>query len=86
MACRGGMNLGDECRNWDQVGLDFLSKAVGGGSGTIMIDLLSDHKEISPSETYTIMVTVGSDTKNGVRSIGVDSIKIPISVEAERYV
>jgi hypothetical protein len=77
-----GMSLGDEWRNKVDVGVTYLQDPVGGGTGMIIIDLVSDQKAILPSETYNIMISVGSDTKNGVRSIGVDSIKIPISVEA----
>ncbi|GIP17336.1 hypothetical protein J40TS1_29780 [Paenibacillus montaniterrae] len=77
------MNLGNEWRNKVEVGVTNLQDPAGGGSGTIIIDLVPDDKAILPSETFNIMVSVGSDTKDGVRSIGVNSIKIPISVNAE---
>lgn len=81
----GDMSLGDEWRNQVVVGVNYLGEPSGGGTGTIVIDLVSDRKTILPSENFNIMVAVGSDTnpKNGARSIGVDFIKIPISVGAE---
>ena len=48
-----------------------------------MIDLVSNRKTILPSETFNVMVTIGSDLQKGIRSIGVGYIKIPISVDAE---
>jgi hypothetical protein len=80
-----GDNIIDEWRNRVEVGATYLQEPAGGGTGTIMIDLVSERKAILPSETFNILVTVGSDTnpKNGVRSIGVVFIKIPISVNAE---
>ncbi|MEK3794497.1 hypothetical protein MKX42_22400 [Paenibacillus sp. FSL R7-0204] len=77
------MNLGKEWRNKVEVGVTNLQNPAGGGSGMIIIDLVSDSKTILPSENFNIMVSVGSDTKGGVRSVGVNSIKIPISVKAE---
>jgi hypothetical protein len=82
-ASEGDKSLGDEWRNMVVVGVDPLGTPSGGGTGTIMIDLVSDRKAILPSEIFNIMVAVGSDTQEGVRSIGVDWIKIPISVNAE---
>jgi len=82
-ASEGDKNLGDEWRNEVVVGVNPLGKPSGGGTGTILIDLVSDRKAILPSETFNIMVTVGSDTQNGVRSVGVGFIKIPISVNAK---
>jgi len=78
-----GDNVIDEWRNRVEVGVDPMGKPTGGGTGTIIIDLVADRKSILPSETYNILVTVGSDMQNGVSSIGVDSIKIPISVNDE---
>ncbi|WP_143762585.1 MULTISPECIES: hypothetical protein [unclassified Cohnella] len=82
-ASEGEMFLGDEWRNMIEVGVDPLGKPSGGGTGTLVIDLASDRKAILPSETFNVLVTIGSDTQNGVRSIGVGFIKIPISVSAE---
>ncbi|MFC4306691.1 hypothetical protein [Cohnella boryungensis] len=78
-----GDNIIDEWRNRVEVGVDYLGKPSGGGSGTVVIDLVSDQKAILPSEIFNVMVTVGSDMREGVRSIGVGFIKIPISVAAE---
>jgi hypothetical protein len=66
-----------------EVGVGYPSAPKGGGTGTIVVDLVSDGKAILPSET--VMVSIGSYTnpKNGVNSMGVGYIKIPISVDAE---
>lgn len=73
----------DEWRNRVEIGVDPSGTPAGGGTGTIIIDLVSDEKAILPSETFNIMVSLGSDTQNGVRSVGVGFIRIPISVNAE---
>ncbi|WP_256761989.1 hypothetical protein [Cohnella sp. WQ 127256] len=75
----------EEWRYRVDVGLGYPGNPSGGGTGTILIDLVSDRKAILPSETSIVMVTIGSDTnpKTGVNSMGVGFIKIPISVDAE---
>lgn len=82
-ASKGDKSLGDEWRNEIVVGVDYLGKPSGGGTGTILIDLVSDRQAILPLEIFNIMVAIGSNTQNGVRSIGVDYVKIPISIDAE---
>lgn len=82
-ASKTDMSLGDEWRNMVQVGVTYQREPAGGGTGTIIIDLVSDSKTILPSENFNVVVAVGSDTTGGVHSIGVDSIQIPISVNAE---
>lgn len=73
-----------EWRNRVEIAVDPSLKPVGGGTGTIMIDLVSDQKAILPSETFNIMISIGSNTQNGVKSVGVSYIKIPISVSMDR--
>ncbi|MFC7150242.1 hypothetical protein [Cohnella cellulosilytica] len=73
----------DEWRNRVEIGFNPSFKPVGGGTGTVMFDLVADRKAILPEETFNLLVTIGSDMKYGVRSVGVGFIKIPISVKAE---
>ncbi|BBI33854.1 hypothetical protein KCTCHS21_32530 [Cohnella abietis] len=75
-------SLGDDWRNQVEVGVTYVGNPAGGGTGTVIIDLVPDRKAILPSESFIIGVAVGSSTKGGVRSIGVDSIKIPISLDS----
>jgi len=82
-ASEGDMSLGDEWRNMVVVGAGRSGTPSGGGTGTISIDLVSDRKAILPSEIFNVTVSIGSDTQKDVRSIGVDWVKIPISVNAE---
>jgi len=70
-----------EWRNMVEVGVGFEGKPSGGGTGTIMIDLVSDQRAIQPSETFNIAVAIGSSMKNGVRTINAGNITIPISVK-----
>ncbi len=74
-----GDRMLDEWRNRVEIGVDPSFKPSGGGTGTVMIDLVSDRKAIVPAETFNILVTIGSEMKNGVRSVGVGFIKIPIT-------
>ncbi len=47
-----------------------------------MIDLVPDQKAIDPSETFDIMVAVGSGEKNGAKVLETDSVRVPISAAA----
>ncbi|UUX91145.1 hypothetical protein [Methanoplanus endosymbiosus] len=63
-----------------EVGRDHTFMPVGGGTGTVLIDLVPDKNAVNMSWNSNISVVVGSDEKNGVRICGTDSIGIPISV------
>lgn len=76
----GGGNTIDEWRIWVEVGASHGRPPLGGGSGTLVIDLVADRKAVLRSETYNVMVSVGSSLQNGIKSIGVGYLKIPISV------
>ncbi len=61
-----------------QVGRDRSYIPTGGGTGTVVLDLVLN-KDITPQpETFNIMVAVGSDEKDGVKIEGPDYIEISI--------
>lgn len=63
-----------------EIGTSHNWRPTGGGTGTVVIDLVPDEKNaIQQSETFDITVAVGSDDKNGKRIAQPDhiSIKIP---------
>lgn len=61
-----------------QVGRDCSYIPTGGGTGTVVLDLVLN-KDITPQpETFNIMVAVGSDEKDGVKIEGPDYIEISI--------
>lgn len=78
----GGGNTIDEWRIWIEIGASHGRSPVGGGSGTLVIDLVADRKAVLRSETYNVMVSIGSSIRNGINSIGVGYLKIPISVSS----
>ncbi|MGG1639244.1 hypothetical protein MHH56_28340 [Paenibacillus sp. FSL K6-3182] len=55
-------------------------KSTGDGTGTVVIDLVSDKKAIQESDKFSISVAVGSDEKDGVKIVGPDYVEIPISL------
>ncbi|WP_202080437.1 hypothetical protein [Caldalkalibacillus salinus] len=57
-----------------------VGRDTGGGTGTLVIDIVPDQNVINPSETFNISVSVGSDEKNGTKIVGTDSISVPISL------
>lgn len=63
-----------------EVGRDRSYRPTGGGTGTVVIDLVPDQNAIRPSETFNIAVAVGSDERNGTKIVDTDSINIPISI------
>jgi hypothetical protein len=69
-----------EWRAWIEVGTDHSWRPTGGGTGTVVIDIVPDQNAIQPSETFNIGVAVGSDERNGIKVSHPDSIKVPISL------
>lgn len=63
-----------------EVANELYRPRTGGGTGTIVIDIVHDKDEKHQPETFKIGVTVGSNEKNGVKIIGTDFIEIPISL------
>ncbi|GMQ60744.1 hypothetical protein AN1V17_51470 [Vallitalea sediminicola] len=63
-----------------EIGRDRSYIQTGGGTGTVMIDLVLDKNVKVQPETFNIMISVGSDEKDGVMIEGPDSIYIEIPI------
>ncbi|EHQ35229.1 hypothetical protein [Methanoplanus limicola] len=68
--------------NWStmvEVGRDRTFTPVGGGTGTVLIDLVPvENSESVNAKAPGILVSVGSDEKDGINICGTDSIEIPV--------
>ncbi len=53
---------------------------TGGGTGTVVIDLVLDEDSINQPEILNFMIAVGSDERNGIKIAHPDSIEVPISI------
>lgn len=69
----------NEWEAWIEDGRDRGYRATGGGTGTVVIDLVPDKSVNDQTETY-FSVEVGSSAKDGIKVMGTDFIKIPITL------
>lgn len=53
---------------------------TGGGTGTVVIDLVLDKDITLQPDIFNIMVAVGSDEKDGIKIEGPDHISIEIPI------
>jgi hypothetical protein len=65
---------------WIEIGRDRSYRPTGGGTGTVVIDLVPDKNIKDKSVTFEIGVEVGSDASGGRKVMGTDFIKVPISL------
>lgn len=72
-----------EWKTWIEVARNRSETPSEGGSGTIVIDLVSDRQAIQSSDIAHISVAVGAIEKDGVRTVDLDAIKIPISAASD---
>ncbi|WP_199615277.1 hypothetical protein [Paenibacillus alkalitolerans] len=63
-----------------EVGRDRSYRPTGGGTGTVVIDLVPDKDTKHQPETLKVGVEVGSSEKDGVKIMGTDSIEVPVSL------
>jgi hypothetical protein len=63
-----------------EVGRDRGYTQTISGSGTVVIELVPIDDEIAGTETFNIMVEVGSEEKDGVKICGTDFVEIPVSL------
>ena len=63
-----------------QIGRKGMYIPTGGGTGTVVIDLVLNEDEINQSDILNFMIAVGSDEKNGVKIAHPDFIEVPISI------
>jgi hypothetical protein len=61
-----------------EVGRDRGYALTRGGNGTVVIDLVRTDASNQP-DTAVVLITVGSDEKNGIKICGTDYIEIPLS-------
>ncbi|RKP47900.1 hypothetical protein D7Z26_22055 [Cohnella endophytica] len=74
-----------EWRTMIEVGRDRSYKPTGGGTGTVMIDIIPDENGPHHPEVSKIGVEVGSNEKEGQKMMGTDSIEIPLSLADQKY-
>lgn len=63
-----------------EVGRDRSYIPTGGGSGCVVIDLYPDKNVIQQSETFNMMVAVGSDERDGIKISQPDFITLEIPI------
>ncbi|WP_433708383.1 hypothetical protein [Paenibacillus illinoisensis] len=68
-------------RTMVEVGRDRSYVPTGGGTGTVMINLIPEQISMSTSESIAIGIEVGSKEENGKRMMGTDSIEVPLSLK-----
>ncbi|WP_028612856.1 hypothetical protein [Paenibacillus harenae] len=73
-------DTGADWKAWIEVGRDRSYRPTGGGTGTVVIDLVPDKNAKYQPETFEFGVEVGSNIKGGKKIMGTDSIRIPISI------
>jgi hypothetical protein len=61
-----------------EIGRDRSYVPTGGGTGTIVIDLVLGEKTSQNSKTFRCLVGVGADEKNGVKIAAPDSITVEL--------
>jgi len=61
-----------------EIGRAYSHQPVGGGSGTVVLDLVRHGKAKHEAKTLTIGVEVGSQEKDGIKIMGTDSIEIAV--------
>ncbi|WP_066498221.1 hypothetical protein [Abyssisolibacter fermentans] len=67
-----------EWHKFIEIGRDHSYIPTGGGTGTVVIDLVPDENAIQQLEKFNIMIAVGCDKKNGIKILETDSISIEI--------
>lgn len=70
-------------RTMVEVGRDRSYVPTGGGTGTVMINLIPEQISMSTSESIAIGIEVGSKEENGKRMMGTDSIEVPLSLKED---
>ncbi|MGF6355847.1 hypothetical protein ABIE27_003762 [Paenibacillus sp. 4624] len=65
-------------RTMIEIGRERDLTANGGGTGTILIDLIPNQKGVTPSESLKIGIEVGSEEKDGKRVMDTDFVEVPV--------
>lgn len=77
-------DMKSEWKTMIEVGRDRSYIPTGGGTGTVVIDLIPNKNVMQRPETFTTMVSVGSDERDGVKIVGTDSITVEIPLSSTR--
>lgn len=75
-------NTADTESEWKscvEIGRNHSRKPTGGGEGTVFLELIRD-KNASASESFSLLVSVGSELKDGVPVVGTASTSVEIDV------
>lgn len=67
---------------WDsyiEIGHDYNQQPTGGGKGTVLLELVNNENN-SDADSFTLMVTVGSDMQNDSAIIGTNTLTIEIDI------
>ena len=67
---------------WDsyiEIGHDYNQQPTGGGKGTVLLELVN-YENNSDADSFTLMVTVGSDMQNDSAIIGTNTLTIEIDI------
>ncbi|MBD3919248.1 hypothetical protein H8B09_10830 [Paenibacillus sp. PR3] len=69
-----------EWQAWVEVGRERSYQPTGGGHGTVVIELVYDGHDKSIPNSIDFAVEVGSKTEDGVRMMGPDHVRVPVSL------
>ena len=68
-----------EWKSFMEIGRKHSRTFTGGGEGTVFLELISD-ENASASENFSLLVSVGSELKDGVPVVGIASTSVEIDV------
>lgn len=69
-----------EWRTFVEIGRDRSYQPTGGGHGTVVIDLVYYGPDKALQKSVDFTVDVGSKTKDGIRIVGTDHVRVPVSM------
>jgi hypothetical protein len=71
-----------EWKAWIEIGRDRTYKPTGGGSGTVVIDLVYDNAGEPMPDSIEFAIEVGGRTIDGHHETGTDHIRVPVALNA----
>ena len=72
-----------EWNKFVEIGRDRSYVPTGGGTGTVVIDLLPDENNLQNNTTFRCLVGVGAHEKNGVKIVNPDYITVELPLTKE---
>lgn len=70
-----------EWKSYVEIGHELNQTPTGGGTGTVSIELTSD-KNNSLSDDFSLLVSVGSELKDGVPVVGTSSTSVQLEIDS----